>query len=176
MYRERHSHERSSNNRSIMAKRVDEQIEEILTSVKLLLDWRDEIVRLVLANTEKPDIKGLKEKRKRLSRSYSDGVFSDTVSSCVSLRSDPGAKSADDQRQMIGSNLLMRHQVESLAITIQNLLYPDVRVVETSDATQRRPLGGIPQRVSPQEMYCCILALPHTTRFRYRRGRGYRAP
>ena len=78
MYRERHSHECSTNNRSIMAKRVDEQIETILTSVQLVPDWRDRMARLTVANYDQSDIKGLKEKRKRLSRAYADGAFNDT--------------------------------------------------------------------------------------------------
>ena len=61
-----------------MAKKVDDQIEEILTSVRLLPDWQSEMVRLVLANTEIPDIRGLEEKRRSISRAYADGAFNDT--------------------------------------------------------------------------------------------------
>ena len=78
MYRERHSHDCFTNNRSIMAKKVDEQIETILTSVQLLPDWRDEMARLAAANHGEVDIKGLQEKRRRLSRAYAEGAYNDT--------------------------------------------------------------------------------------------------
>ena len=78
MYRERHSHRCSTNNRSIMAKRVDEQIEAILTSVRLLPNWRDEMARLAVTNNEEPTTKKLTEKRRRLSRAYAEGAFNDT--------------------------------------------------------------------------------------------------
>ena len=62
-----------------MAKKVDEQIETVLTSVRLLPDWRNEMARLTAANHEQPDIKGLEEKKKkRLSRAYADGAFNDS--------------------------------------------------------------------------------------------------
>ena len=77
MYRERHSHQCSTNNRSIMAKKVDEQIEAILTSVELRPEWRDEMAQLAIASTEGPSPKELKDKRRRLSRAYADGAFND---------------------------------------------------------------------------------------------------
>ena len=51
MYRERHAHQCSTNNRSVMAKRVDEQIEAILTSGERP-QWRDHMARLAIASTE----------------------------------------------------------------------------------------------------------------------------
>ena len=77
MYRERHSQECPTNNRSIMAKTVDQQIEAILTSVELLPEWRDRMAHLAAADTSGPDPEKLKEKRRRLSRAYADGAFSD---------------------------------------------------------------------------------------------------
>jgi site-specific DNA recombinase len=77
MYRERHSQECTTNGRSIMAQRVDEQVKAILTSVELLPEWRTEMARLVIANKEGPDPKQLQEKRRRVSRAYADGAFSD---------------------------------------------------------------------------------------------------
>ena len=60
-----------------MAKRVDEQIETILTSVQLLPDWGDNMARLTVANHEQPDIEGLEEKRRRLSRAYFEKGFTE---------------------------------------------------------------------------------------------------
>ena len=73
MYRERHSHQCETNNRSIMAKKVDEQIEAILTSVELRPEWRDEMAKLAIASVEGPTPKELKDKRRRLSRAYAKG-------------------------------------------------------------------------------------------------------
>jgi hypothetical protein len=77
MYRERHSHECMTNGRSIMAKRVDDQVKEILTSVELLPEWRKEMARLAVVNKEGPDPKELQEKRRGVSRAYAEGAFSD---------------------------------------------------------------------------------------------------
>jgi site-specific DNA recombinase len=77
MYRERHSHECVTNGRSIMAGRVDDQVKEILTSVELLPEWRKEMARLAVVNKEGPDSKELQEKRRRVSRAYAEGAFSD---------------------------------------------------------------------------------------------------
>jgi len=78
MYRERHSHQCSTNNRSIMAKSLDEQIEVILTSVKFRPQWRDEMARLAIASTEGPSPKELNDKLRRVSKSYIAGGISDS--------------------------------------------------------------------------------------------------
>src|SRR5919106_3877127 len=77
MYRERHSHECATNGRSIIAKAGDQQIEAILTSVELRLQWREQMARLAVANHDGPDPKELQEKRRRISRAYAEGAFSD---------------------------------------------------------------------------------------------------
>jgi hypothetical protein len=77
MYRERHSHQCMTNGRSIMAMGVDEQVKAILTSVELLPEWRTEMARLAVANKEGPDPKELQEKRRRVSRAYAEGAYSD---------------------------------------------------------------------------------------------------
>ena len=77
MYRERHSHHCPTNGRSIMAQRANEQVKAILASVEFLPEWREEMARLAVANKEGPDPKELKEKRRRLSRAYAEGAFSD---------------------------------------------------------------------------------------------------
>ena len=61
-----------------MAKRVDEQIEAILTSVQLLPDWRNGMALLAATNNEELDTKKLNDKRRRLSRAYAEGAFNDT--------------------------------------------------------------------------------------------------
>jgi hypothetical protein len=77
MYRECHSHHCPTNGRSIMAQRANEQVKAILASVEFLPEWREEMARLAVANKEGPDPKELKEKRRRLSRAYAEGAFSD---------------------------------------------------------------------------------------------------
>ena len=78
MYRERHSHECYTNGRSIMAKTVDQQIEGILTAMELMPEWRNRMSQLAAADSKGPDPKELQEKRRRLSRAYANGGFSDS--------------------------------------------------------------------------------------------------
>ena len=77
MYRERHSHECCTNGRSIMAKEVDDQLEVILASVELESDWQDRMARLSVKDVEGPDPRELKERKRRLSRAYADGGFTE---------------------------------------------------------------------------------------------------
>ena len=77
MYRERHSHECCTNGRSIMAKEVDQQLEVILALVELEPDWHARMVRLSMKDVEGPDPKELQERKRRLSRAYADGGFTD---------------------------------------------------------------------------------------------------
>ena len=78
MYRERHSHDCVTNGRSMMTLKVDEQIRDILTSVVLLPEWREEMCRLTVTNSEGPNPHELPEKRRRISRAYGEGAYSDT--------------------------------------------------------------------------------------------------
>ena len=77
MYQERHSHICFTNNRSVMAARVDAQIREILTSVELLPEWREKMSRLAVLRTEGPSPQELLGKRRRTSRAYADGAYTD---------------------------------------------------------------------------------------------------
>ena len=78
MYRERHSHQCYTNGRSIMAKTVDQQIEDILTAMELMPKWRDRMSQLAVADSNGPGPRELQEKKRRLSRAYANGGFSDT--------------------------------------------------------------------------------------------------
>ncbi|MFQ6026960.1 MAG: recombinase family protein [Dehalococcoidia bacterium] len=78
MYRERHSHQCRTNDTSIMAHRVDGQMADVLTAVELKPQWREQMVQLTRSDPTGPDPKELKEKRRRLSRAYAEGAYSDT--------------------------------------------------------------------------------------------------
>jgi len=77
MYRERHSTECETNNKSIMAKVVDEQIGSILQAVQLKANWRGRMAKLAASDIEGPNPQELMQKRRRLSRAYADGAFTD---------------------------------------------------------------------------------------------------
>jgi hypothetical protein len=77
MYRERHSHQRTTNGRSIIARKVDEQLQDIITSVQLRPEWGEEMASLTVITHEGPVPRELQEKRRRISRAYAEGAFSD---------------------------------------------------------------------------------------------------
>ena len=77
MYRERHSIECATNGRSVVAKRIDEQIGVILQAIKLQPNWRIRMAALATVAPEGPDTKKLHEKRRRLARAYGDGAYTD---------------------------------------------------------------------------------------------------
>jgi len=77
MYRERHSVECVTNNKSIMAHSLDEQVGAVLQAMDLHPVWKTRMTQLVVAEREGLDPKKLEEKRRRLSRAYADGAFTD---------------------------------------------------------------------------------------------------
>ena len=77
MYRERHSFECETNGRSVMAHRFDQQIGAILQSVELNPDWQRRIIQLTVQDQEGPDPREILEKRRRISRAYAEGAFTD---------------------------------------------------------------------------------------------------
>ena len=91
MYRERHT-----NNCSIMAKTVDQQNELILTSVDFLPEWRDQMARLAVTHSGSPDPKKLREQRRRVSRAYAEGAFSDTEYEAILDELDMNLRSTED--------------------------------------------------------------------------------
>jgi len=60
-----------------MAYRLDEQIGAILQSIDLNPDWQRRIIRLTVQGQEGPDPREIQEKRRRISRAYAEGAFSD---------------------------------------------------------------------------------------------------
>ena len=54
-----------------------DQLEMILASVELEPDWQDRMARLSVQDLEGPDPRELKERKRRLSRAYADGGFTD---------------------------------------------------------------------------------------------------
>lgn len=77
MYRERHGRRCDTNGRSVVAHRVDEQVGEIIASVELRPEWRDQMAELAVADDGGPSVDALKEQRKRLGRVYMDEAISD---------------------------------------------------------------------------------------------------
>ncbi|MFA7296157.1 MAG: recombinase family protein [Dehalococcoidia bacterium] len=77
MYRERHSKLCPTNNRSIMAAEIDDQIETILTSMQLLPDWLERLAAAISHKVSGPAPAKLKERLRRLARVYSYGDMRD---------------------------------------------------------------------------------------------------
>ena len=78
MYRERHAFECDTNGRSVIAHRVDDQIGAIIQAVELAPEWRSRMIRSAVNSEEGPDPRELQERRRRLSRAYADGAFTET--------------------------------------------------------------------------------------------------
>ena len=77
LYRERHAHECPTNNTSIVAEVIDKQVATIIHSLELHHDWKQKMAELAVANYDGPSPAALQDKRRRLSRAYSDGAYSD---------------------------------------------------------------------------------------------------
>jgi hypothetical protein len=77
MYRERHAFECATNNRSVMAHFIDDQLGVIFASLALPADWRARIARYAAERGQGQDIAALMEKRRRLIQAYADGGFSE---------------------------------------------------------------------------------------------------
>ena len=60
-----------------MANKFDEQIGAILQSVELNPDWQRRIIKLTIQDKEGPDPREIQEKRRRISRAYAEGAFTD---------------------------------------------------------------------------------------------------
>ena len=67
--------EGNSGRRSITIPR--EQIAAVLQSVELNLDWQRRIVQLTVQGQEGPHPREILEKRRRISRAYAEGAFTD---------------------------------------------------------------------------------------------------
>lgn len=77
MYRERHSKNCLTNGRSVVARKLDGQIEAILGSVRLKPRWRKRMAYLASGDRDGPDPEELHRRRRRISRTYADGAFTD---------------------------------------------------------------------------------------------------
>ncbi len=78
MYRERHGERCSTNNRSLMAAGVDEQLGAIWKSVQFSTDWRDRMAEILSAGYDGPSAEDLAENRRRIARAYADGGLNET--------------------------------------------------------------------------------------------------
>ncbi|HZA21312.1 MAG TPA: recombinase family protein, partial [Dehalococcoidia bacterium] len=154
MYRERHSHECMTNGRSIMAKKVDEQVKEILTSVELLPEWQTEMTRLAVANKEGPDPKELQEKRRRISRAYAEGAFSDA---------EYEAKLAEIDAQLRLTNPMELPTLEEAA-----RLFEDIPQIweEATPEERRKLLSPLVERVYVDMEFSMIGAIRPVLAFR----------
>lgn len=72
MYRERHAHQCETNNRSLMAHVVDEQIGLVVGSLEIPNQWRDRMAELAAKQSGAVDIGRLQAKRKRVVRTFLD--------------------------------------------------------------------------------------------------------
>jgi site-specific DNA recombinase len=77
MYRERHGSRCRTNNRSLMAVRVDAQLGAIWKSLEFAQDWRARMAELASANYDGPSPEELASQRRRLARAYADGGLSE---------------------------------------------------------------------------------------------------
>ena len=154
MYRERHSHQCETNNRSIMAKKVDEQIEAILTSVELRPEWRDEMAKLAIASVEGPTPKQLKDKRRRLSRAYAEGAFND--------------KEYEEKLAEIDVRLRLTENVELPTLEEAASLFEDIPQLweEATPEERRKLISPIVERVYVDMESSMIGAIVPTTGFR----------
>ena len=112
MYRERHSVECDTNERSIMARVVDEQIGVILQAVELRPDWQKRMAKLAVTNREGPDPKKLREKRKRIGTIYADGVIN---------RAEYKARLAEIDRELNLTSVLDLPTLEEAARLFENI-------------------------------------------------------
>ncbi|MGB2695641.1 MAG: recombinase family protein, partial [Dehalococcoidia bacterium] len=73
MYRERHAHDCETNNRSLMAHVVDDQIGLIFGSLAIPDDWRERMAKLAAKPDDGIDTAKLQSKRTRVVRAFMDG-------------------------------------------------------------------------------------------------------
>ena len=76
-YRERHGWPCVTNGNSVIAHRVDPQIGEIISALKLHPKWREKILEVATTGRPRMDVGALQEQRKRIARAYGDGAYSD---------------------------------------------------------------------------------------------------
>ena len=154
MYRERHSHECTTNNRSMMAQKVDQQIQSILTSIELLPEWGVEMSRLAVTENEGPDPQELQEKRRRISRAYAEGAFSDA---------EYDAKLAE-----IDSQLRMKIPMELPALEQAAQLFEEIPQLweEATPEEKRKLFSPLVERVYVDMEYSLIGAVVPVPAFR----------
>lgn len=77
-YRERHACDCPTNGRAVSATRIDAAVGEWLSALRLPRNWRQRIERTAAAGREGAGLDALKEQRRRLSRAFADGAFTDS--------------------------------------------------------------------------------------------------
>jgi len=87
LYRERHAHDCPTNNRAVMAEPIDKQIATLIHFLEIAPDWRQRMAKLAVADREGPDPEVLIDKRRRLSRAYVEGAYSEEENNHGWLRS-----------------------------------------------------------------------------------------
>jgi hypothetical protein len=58
----------------VTAHRVDPQIGEIVASIQLVPEWREQMLRIATAGGSRVDLAALKKQRQRIARAYGDGA------------------------------------------------------------------------------------------------------
>ena len=76
-YRERHGWPCVTNGSSVIATRVDPQIGEIITGIKLHPWWRKKILMTATTSSPAMSVSPLKKQRQRIARAYGDGAYTD---------------------------------------------------------------------------------------------------
>ena len=76
-YRERHGWACPTNGRSTIAHRIDGQVGEILSCVKLAPKWRERIVKLTTTCDSELDLEALRNQRQRIAVAYGDGAYTE---------------------------------------------------------------------------------------------------
>ncbi|MDA1297879.1 MAG: zinc ribbon domain-containing protein, partial [Chloroflexi bacterium] len=112
MYRERHGRECATNGRSVIARRIDEQIAEIFRAFELPKAWRHRMAELAVQPAEAIDTQALKERRRRLGRAYADDALSD---------SDYEARLAEIDSQFQTAEVVSQPSIDEAAELFGNL-------------------------------------------------------
>ena len=127
MYRERHARDCPTNDTSRVAQPIDDQVGEILASISLPTDWQQRMTALAGRASLEIDVPALKEKRRRTTRAFGDGAYSE---------SEYAERLAAINRQLIGAM-----PVEMIAVGEVAALFQDVQTQwQEATAEERRQL------------------------------------
>ena len=78
LYRERHGTDCSTNGRTVVANKIDPQVGEVIRALELEPEWPGRMADLAAADEDAKQAARLRDRRRRTSRAYADGAFTDT--------------------------------------------------------------------------------------------------